>query len=808
MRHAIPWALSLALVACGRAPVPARAPAPSHADDVTRLASLAGAGCGACHDLGPVAAQLPEPPRLDLLAVARRGAALRAEAPRLACPNAPAEGHADLLAWLASLAATAPTPTAVAMDAATIGLGERLVAQLGCGACHDPRRLDGLQRATDHAQLTAFLREPATRSPGLLHVPLDDDEARAIAAYLLRGQSVDDRLAPGFAYECFELQTGDDEPDLSARKATDAGSTDRIGVQVATRKNDFALRFTATLDVPTAGDWTFAVGSDDGSWLYIDDQRVVENGGRKPHKTERGTVRLAAGPHALRVVYTQAGGGKSLDVKWRGPGFDEQELSATHARAAMRQLVPVLAPVATPDPVAVARGRATARAARCDACHAFDDAEFAAAPAPAVASAWARLVGDKPCPNCRAGSLRQGIGALPDAPLDAATQLGVMLRADGCLRCHVRDGEGGLSPTVRKLLVEVEDLGEEGVAAPDLSAVGRRLRPQWLAATIAEGRAVRDYVKLRMPRYGSERGARYAALFAAVDAPGLVDEEPPFSVDAVERGRRAVGVGARNCITCHRALGHASLGPQGMDLGLQYRRLRPGWFRDWLLRPAELRPGTRMPALWLPGDDDARAEVDAIRTWCSLGDSAPLPGGVVLDPGSYVLEPIDRPILHAVFLKDVSPRALMVGSPERTHYAWDLEHARLAWIWRGAFVDGRGTWHARAGQLIEPLGRERHVLDDFSIEGVDERRVVGQRRTADGYPVLQVVAGEARYDDVLRPRLSPGGSVLVRTITCTAGTLSLTFAAPPEGVVLQVGEAAAGRHQLTAGQSLEVVYQW
>ncbi|MEZ6037116.1 MAG: PA14 domain-containing protein [Planctomycetota bacterium] len=808
MRHALPWALSLALVACGKAPAPAEPTTAPHADEVTRLASLAGARCGVCHDLGPVAAQLPPAPSLDLLWVARRGAALRQDAPQLACPNAPAEGHADLLAWLASLAVQAPAPAAVAVDAATIGLGERLVAELGCGACHDPRRLDALSDATDHAQLTAFLIDPMQRSPGLAHVPLPSDEARAIAAYLLRGQSVDGHLAPGFAYECFELEIGDDEPDLARREAAATGFAERVHADLGTRKNNYALRFTARLDVPTAGEWTFAVGSDDGSWLYVDEQLVVANGGRKPHKVERGTVRLTAGAHALRVVYTQAGGGKSLEVKWRGPGLDEQELGPANAQAAIQQLVPKFAAVATPDAAAVARGRAAARAARCDACHGFDDAEFAALPAPIAAPAWVQLAGDKPCPNSRAGTLRQSLGAMPAAALDASTELAVMLRADGCLRCHVRDGEGGLPPAVRKQLVEVEDLGEEGIIAPDLSAVGRRLRPQWLAETIAEGRAVRDYVKLRMPRYGKDRGARYAELFAAVDAPGLVDEEPPFSADLVEQGRRAVGIGARNCITCHRVLGHASLGPQGMDLELQARRLRPGWFRDWLLRPHELRPGTRMPALWLPDDPAARGEVDAIRTWCSLGNSAPLPNGIALDPSSYVLEPIGRPVLHAAFLDGVSPRALMVGSPERTHYAWDLDRARLAWIWRGGFVDGRGTWHARAGKLIRPLGNDWRVLDDFAIDGAEERRVVGQRRAADGYPVLQVAAGAARYDDVVRPRLGPGGSVLVRTITCTAGAMTLQFAAPPDGVTVQVGEAAAARHQLTAGQSLEVVYQW
>ncbi len=41
----------------------------------------------------------------------------------------------------------------------------------------------------------------------------------------------------------------------------------------------FAATWRGRFNVGTAGDYTFCTTSDDGSWLLIDDQTVVDNGG-------------------------------------------------------------------------------------------------------------------------------------------------------------------------------------------------------------------------------------------------------------------------------------------------------------------------------------------------------------------------------------------------------------------------------------------------------------------------------------------------------------------------------------------------
>lgn len=730
-------------------------------------------------------------------------------------PAAVLNGHyfsgneGDVIAWLQSLAPSPKPFAAKSITGGAIERGGQLVKELACSACHEPNDLD-LASVIDHAQLAALLREPHKHLAGQAHLPLTGREADAIAAYLLRTQKQEGVRGEGFGFKYYERKIPDGNwPDFGGVDPTASGVVERMDTSLAKRKAQYAIEFSATLEVPADGEWHFATRSDDGSWLWIDGELVVDNPGMKPTTRKDGSRKLSKGPHALRVAYTQGGGGAKLQVLWSGPGVKEQELPASVAYTSVASLVPPQRAEVQLNEDAIQRGRKAAREARCDACHAVADPAFDNLPAPAAAKAWSDLALGE-CSVANGADLQKQHSQLPERAT-VATQLHIAMSNDGCFSCHTRGGVGGLAKDVAEHLREVEDIGEEGMVPPDLTSVGRRLRPEWLLKVIAKGHKSRDYVAMRMPAYGEDRARQYVAWFAELDADGVVDEEPEFSAEAVELGRTLAGTGGRNCISCHTMSGKASLGPQGMDLAKQHERLRPGWFRDWLLKPTTLRPNTRMPALWLSGSPQDAKDVDAIRTWMSLGESAPLPKGVVVDAKSLILEPIDRPILHGAFLKDVSARCLAVGTPARTHFAYDLVKPRLVWLWRGAFMDARGTWHGRAGKLIEPLGKDWQVVDDFVIAGEGDegtsRRLLGQRRTKDGYPVIRVKCGDASYADQAVPRLSASGSEVVRTITCEEGTLEIEFPSTDAYKATSQGKPVA-THTLAAGQSLEVVYQW
>jgi hypothetical protein len=173
-------------------------------------------------------------------------------------------------------------------------------------------------------------------------------------------------------------------------------------------------------------------------------------------------------------------------------------------------------------------------------------------------------------------------------------------------------------------------------------------------------------------------------------------------------------------------------------------------------------------------------QIDALWTYLALGTSMPVPKGLVTPAGTYELMPDERPQLVGVFMKDVGPRTVLVGYPQRVHVAFDVERGRLAKIWRGRFFDAEGTWHARAGRLEEPHGKD--VLDQpmgptwaclesreapwpADATGVRAR---GRRMLADGTPVFRYQVGEVTIEEWATPRLDADGPGLRREFSVTS----------------------------------------
>ena len=74
---------------------------------------------------------------------------------------------------------------------------------------------------------------------------------------------------------------------------------------VTKRQEWFAIDYTGRFWIEKPGLYRFALTSDDGSRLDIDDQTVVDNDGIHPVATKSGSVELAGGIHRIRVQYFQ-----------------------------------------------------------------------------------------------------------------------------------------------------------------------------------------------------------------------------------------------------------------------------------------------------------------------------------------------------------------------------------------------------------------------------------------------------------------------------------------------------------------------
>lgn len=109
--------------------------------------------------------------------------------------------------------------------------------------------------------------------------------------------------------------------------STDEVNDNLISLGVTDLRENFGLVFNGLLQVPVAGDYTFHLGSDDGSRLLIDDTEIIRNDGIHAHGEKRKKVRLEPGLRRLRVEYFEQAGEQSLTLAWSGPGFDRTWLS-------------------------------------------------------------------------------------------------------------------------------------------------------------------------------------------------------------------------------------------------------------------------------------------------------------------------------------------------------------------------------------------------------------------------------------------------------------------------------------------------
>jgi hypothetical protein len=74
---------------------------------------------------------------------------------------------------------------------------------------------------------------------------------------------------------------------------------------VTARFEWFAIDYNARFWIETPGKYSFRLLSDDGSALYIDEKKVIDNDHLHPPRRVRGSVQLSGGLHDMRVSYFQ-----------------------------------------------------------------------------------------------------------------------------------------------------------------------------------------------------------------------------------------------------------------------------------------------------------------------------------------------------------------------------------------------------------------------------------------------------------------------------------------------------------------------
>lgn len=111
---------------------------------------------------------------------------------------------------------------------------------------------------------------------------------------------------------------------LSARKT---GTVSNFTLKPRLKNTYYGFAFEGYIDIKADGKYTFYTSSDDGSALYIDGKKVVDNDGLHAKRERSGSISLSKGFHTIKVIYFDKWGNSDvLEVRYSGPGISKKSV--------------------------------------------------------------------------------------------------------------------------------------------------------------------------------------------------------------------------------------------------------------------------------------------------------------------------------------------------------------------------------------------------------------------------------------------------------------------------------------------------
>ncbi|MGE5245479.1 MAG: c-type cytochrome, partial [Betaproteobacteria bacterium] len=221
--------------------------------------------------------------------------------------------------------------------------------------------------------------------------------------------------------------------------------------------------------------------------------------------------------------------------------------------------------------------------------------------------------------------------AMPErsARLDYLVAGRTLVRRRNCVGCHVIEGDGGDF---------VKLVADSSLGPPMLTPEGARVQPEWLYAFLRGPITIRPWLNVRMPTFGLDDANLNTILryFGSISKSIGPFQTPTLVHTANEEAAGKQLFEMLKCQQCH-VLGAipkdqptSNLAP---DLRMAPERLQADWILQWLKKPSDILPGTRMPAFWpdFPKsyypqlDGSAEAQIKAIRDYLFTFKGGPNP---------------------------------------------------------------------------------------------------------------------------------------------------------------------------------------
>jgi alpha-L-fucosidase len=132
-----------------------------------------------------------------------------------------------------------------------------------------------------------------------------------------------EKPVPGLSYS-FYTGNWDSIPEFVSLKPAKEGVVANFSLAPSTAREFYGFSFAGFIRIPASDMYAFYTDSDDGSNLWIDGKKVVDNDGLHGARESESAVPLKKGYHAIRVDYFNKSGSDGLTVSIRSTRMKKQ----------------------------------------------------------------------------------------------------------------------------------------------------------------------------------------------------------------------------------------------------------------------------------------------------------------------------------------------------------------------------------------------------------------------------------------------------------------------------------------------------
>ncbi len=204
-----------------------------------------------------------------------------------------------------------------------------------------------------------------------------------------------------------------------------------------------------------------------------------------------------------------------------------------------------------------------------------------------------------------------------------------LVRQFNCQACHLIEGDGGqIQSTVKSYLMQYKGMTDNEAEAmtpsfspPNLIGQGKKVQSEWFYHFLENPSIIRPWLSVRMPQFSmteKQRNdlVRYFSILDEEVFPFVNPVNTTLSPEELDAAQKLMSKDVFDCFTCHiqgDKIPEGSPDRWAPDLTLAAKRLKPNWVIEWIKRPNDLLPGTKMPTYFDASDFNNSGPEDVLK---------------------------------------------------------------------------------------------------------------------------------------------------------------------------------------------------